>query len=159
MCLVCESSKNCTSNNTLDLFLSAFLFSWETAYQQQHSWIKYTIVELVLRPRHLLSSSLLVCLVSYNLTYYSSLICYVYIALLICLDNSSWNQSQSAFFINGFCKAFDMYTDMGTRENVEVALKAIGNWPRDMAGLDMFKSQLFEMILKHQICMLNSIFL
>ena len=52
-----------------------------------------------------------------------------------------------------------MYTDMGTRENVEAALKAIGNWPRDMAGLDMFKSQLFEMILKHQICMLNSIFL
>ena len=117
------------------------------------------MVELVLRPRHLLSSSLLVCLVSYNLTYYSSLIYYVYIALLICLDNSSWNQSQSVFFIDGFCKAFDMYTDRGTRENVEVVLKANGNWPRDMARLDMFKSQLFEMILKHRICMLNSIFL
>jgi len=49
----------------------------------------------------------------------------VFAAILICLENSFWHQSNTVTFIDSFQEAFKLYTQTGVREKVETSLKLL----------------------------------
>jgi len=73
-------------------------------------------------------------------------------AILICLENSFWNQSKTVTFIDSFQKAFKLYTQTGVREKAETSLKLLKDYPSQYSSTsEPFKSALFTTLLQHRL--------
>ncbi|KAH9053330.1 hypothetical protein EDB87DRAFT_1651758 [Lactarius vividus] len=68
-------------------------------------------------------------------------------ALIICLENSFWYQSEFISFIDAFRKAFGIYTETATQEKVDIALKELGGLSKGSA----FTSALSDILLSHRL--------
>jgi len=71
-------------------------------------------------------------------------------AILICLENSFWNQSNTVTFIDSFQQAFKLYTQTGVREKAETSLKLLENYPPQYPSTsEPFQSALLTTLLQH----------
>jgi len=73
-------------------------------------------------------------------------------AILICLENSYWNQSNTVTFIDSFQEAFKLYTQTGVRENAETSLKLLEDYPPQYSStFEPFQSALIKTLLQHRL--------
>ena len=80
-------------------------------------------------------------------------------AILICMENSSWAQSNSISSRASFRKSFKLYVRSGARESLETSLKSLGNYPRPGSNsLQSFHSSLLNILLKHRLSRFNCFF-
>jgi len=73
-------------------------------------------------------------------------------AILICLENSFWNYSNTVTFIDSFQEAFKLYTQTGVREKAETSLKLLANYPPQYPSTsEPFQSALLTTLLQHRL--------
>jgi hypothetical protein len=73
-------------------------------------------------------------------------------AILICLENSFWNQSNTVTFIDSFQEAFKLYTQTGVREKAETSLKLLEDYPPQYSSTsEPFQSALLMTLLQHRL--------
>ena len=77
-------------------------------------------------------------------------------AILICLENSFWNQSKTITFIESFQEAFKLYTQTGVREKAETSIKLLEDYPPQYSSTsEPFQSALLKTLLQHRLCVLG----
>ena len=107
--------------------------------------------------RNLHSSHFLVCLVSFLSVLLLSLIIlfspYQYVVILICMENSFWQQPNSISFNDSFLKAFKLFIKSGTREKLENSFKMLKGYPPSYSNnFESFNnSSLLEILLEHRL--------
>ena len=73
------------------------------------------------------------------------------IAVLLCAENSFWHISKSSSFIDAFQQAFESYVKSGQEIKVEIAVKALGDWPDTTNEQETYRSNLLRIILDHRL--------
>jgi GTP-binding protein EngB required for normal cell division len=72
-------------------------------------------------------------------------------AVLLCAENSFWHISKSSSFIDAFQQAFESYVKSGQEIKVEIAVKALGDWPDTTNEQETYRSNLLRIILDHRL--------
>ena len=89
---------------------------------------------------------------------------YLFLALLICAENSFWNQSNAYQFSTTFSDAFQLYKTSGTRTRIESALNQLENHSEESiantrAQKRLQTAQYTRIILAHLLSVLNFFYL
>ena len=76
-------------------------------------------------------------------------------AILICLENSFWNQDTGGDFVDSFKKSFRLYVESGIRKTTEADIDVLQGGRHITAE---FKAKLHKIIMDHCLRKLHSLY-
>jgi len=72
--------------------------------------------------------------------------------ILICMENSFWQQPNSISFNDSFLKAFKLFIKSGTKEKLETSFKVLKGYPPSYSNNhESLNSSLLEILLEHRL--------
>ena len=81
------------------------------------------------------------------------------IALLICMENTSWDISRDGNFVELFKKSFTLYVESGMREMMKVVTDQLRNEEGKFLVTEDFKARFHKLVVEHYLCKFNSFYL
>jgi len=82
----------------------------------------------------------------------------VSIAILICLENSFWNQDTGGNFVDSFKKSFALYVGSGIRKTTEADIDVLRNEQGARPVTGTFKAKLRKIIMDHYLRKLHGLY-
>ena len=79
-------------------------------------------------------------------------------AILVCLENSFWNQATDSDFVDSFKKSFTLYVESGIRKTTEAAIDVLRNEQGGHPVTVEFEAKLHKIIMDHRLCKLDSFY-
>jgi len=79
-------------------------------------------------------------------------------AILICLENSFWNQATDSDFVDSFKKSFTLYVESGIKKRTEVDIDSLTNEQGGRPVTAEFKVKLRKIIMDHRLRKLDSFY-
>lgn len=85
--------------------------------------------------------------------YLASLSNFTLIAILICMENSFWNQHTSSNFLDWFKNSFTSYVDSEMGKKMEVDIDSMLGGEQGVYQVDNeFKEKLYKIVMDHYLC-------
>ena len=81
------------------------------------------------------------------------------IALLICTENTFWNLSTDANFVDLFKTSFTLYVESGMKKKMEAAIDILRNEQGGWMVTKDFKAKFCKIIIEHFLCKFHCFYL